>query len=238
MKNLRDIGTCLVIALILSAALATSHQSLAGAAEGGRIFKEKGCGGCHAVTGPAKFKSIEERLKKKGPDLWFAGNKFKEEWLREWLKKPVAIRAVKWGTLEAGNEKHMSLSENEAKETATYLVSLIDKYTAKGVVNEGKKLSRSKELKAKTLFEKKQACYACHKTPVKRGTKVVRVVGGFTGPTFVDVGERLKGDWIYSFLKEPQTYEPFGRMPVYGDQVQDKFSDEELKLLAEYLLTF
>ncbi|MFQ5851310.1 MAG: c-type cytochrome [Candidatus Binatia bacterium] len=237
MKILRITGTWLVITLILGAVLATS-QSLAGSVEGEKIFKGKGCGGCHALTGPAKVKSIQDRLKRKGPDLWFAGSKFKEKWLNEWLKKPVAIRGVKWGTLEIGNEKHAGLSKNEAREVAAYLMTLVDKYTAKGVIKEGKKLSRSKRLKAKRLFEKKQACYSCHKTPVKKRKKVLRVIGGFTGPTFVDAGKRLRGDWIYSFLKEPQSYEPFGRMPVYGDKVQDKFSDKDLKLLAGYLLTF
>lgn len=206
--------------------------------EGKKIFTAKQCGACHQTAGPSKVKSIGDRLEQKGPDLWFAGSKFKAAWLREWLAKPTPIRGTEWGALEIGSNQHVRLSEPEAKAVAAYLMTLTDEYMKRGVVKERKRMPRSKRMRAKRLFEQKQACYSCHKTPVKRGKKVRRIVGGFTGPTFVGAGKRLKGDWIYSFLKEPQTYAPFGRMPVYGDQAATKFSDKDLKLLAQYILSF
>jgi cytochrome c551/c552 len=206
--------------------------------EGKKIFAAKKCGACHQTVGPSKVKSIADRGKQKGPDLWFAGSKLKIDWLQQWLEKPTPIRGTEWATLERGQQQHVRLAAGEAVAVAEYLMTLTDQYMKTGVIKEKKKMSRSKRLKAKKLFEMKQACYACHKTPIKRGKKIRRIVGGFTGPTFVDAGKRLKGDWIYSFFKEPHTYAPFGRMPAYGDQAATKFSDKDLKLLAKYLLSF
>lgn len=209
-------------------------KSKASPQDGEEIFKAKKCGECHLTVGPAKGKTIEERLKKKGPDLWFAGSKFKQEWLEEWLKNPETIRGVKWGGIEIGNSEHMSLSEQEAKQVTEYLMTLTDEYIEQGVIKETKRMPISKAREAKKWFEQKQACYACHKVKSGKG----KVVGGFTGPSLTEAGKRLKGDWIYSFLKNPQVYEPVGRMPVYGDQAFNNLQDKDLKLLAEYLTSF
>lgn len=228
------------VALLVSSvsiALVTPHAD-ASPEEGKTIFTAKKCGTCHQTVGPSKVKSIADRLKQKGPDLWFAGSKFQAAWLRQWLAKPTPIRGTKWGTIEIGNNQHVALSKPEAKAVAAYLMALTDKHMKTGIVKKRKKMPRSKRMKAKRFFEQKQACYACHKTPLKRGTKVKRIVGGFTGATFVNAGKRLTGDWIYSFLKEPHTYAPFAKMPVYGDKAATKFSNKELKLLAEYISSF
>ncbi|MFQ5873252.1 MAG: c-type cytochrome [Dehalococcoidia bacterium] len=207
--------------------------------EGGKnIFAAKKCGDCHLTVGPSEVKSIADRLQQKGPDLWFAGSKFKAAWLQAWLEQPTPIRGTEWGGLKRGQQQHVHLTADEAAAVAAYLMTLTDSHTKTGVIKHRKRMPKSKQIKAKKLFEKAQACYACHKTPVKKGKKVRRVVGGFTGPTFVGASKRLQADWIYGFLKAPRTYEPFGRMPVYGDQATTKFSDKDLKLLAEYIASF
>ena len=215
-----------------------SPQAQASPAEGKKIFAAKGCGGCHSTAGPSRVKSIADKRKQKGPDLWFAGSKFRAAWLGKWLKKPNVIRGAEWGTLERSKKKHAGLSAGEAPAVAGYLMTLTNSRMKKGVIKKRKKMKRRNRFKAKKLFEKSQACYACHKTPVKKGKKVRRIVGGVTGPTLVAAGKRLKADWIYSFLKSPKTYAPFGGMPVYGKKAATKFRDKDLKLLAEYIASF
>lgn len=240
MKTVWGFSAIFPVALVLSGLSAAffalpAHGS---PAEGKKLFAAKGCGGCHLTAGPSKVKSIADWRKRKGPDLWFAGSKFKAAWLPGWLKKPTPIRGTEWGTLKRGKTQHVGLSAGEAAAVAGYLMTLTDSGMKTGVIKKRKKMKRRKRLKAKKLFEKAQACYACHRTPVKRGKKVRRIVGGFTGPTLVAASKRLKADWIYSFLRKPQTYEPFGRMPVYGNKVAKKFSKKSLKLLAEYIASF
>lgn len=214
---------------------AAARPAVAQEGAGKGIFATKQCGECHDTSGPLKVTSIADREKLKGPALWFAGSKFQEEWLKAWLAQPISIRGVKWGTLEKGDHQHPALTPEEANKVAAYLMTLTDQYVKTGVIPDGKKMLRSKQIEAKNLFEKKQACFACHKVKVGRSG---RIVGGLTGPDLTSAGSRLKGDWVYSFLKSSQTYEPFGRMPVFGDKALNKLADKDLQLLAEYVANF
>ena len=64
--------------------------SVANAADGEAILKAQ-CAGCHHLDGPAQttLKALRER---KGPDLSYAGNKYKADWMKRWLHKPQRIR--------------------------------------------------------------------------------------------------------------------------------------------------
>lgn len=194
----------LAAAISVAAVTGFTASSMAGG-EGEGIFKAKKCNECHATSGPSKIASVEEWEKRKGPDLWFAGSKFNKEWLEKWMAAPKPIRGVKWNSLEPNTDKHPALSGKEADEVAEYLMSLKDKEVKSGGANM--KVNR---IQAKILFEKKNACYACHK--VKSGAKEI---GGISGPTFVGAKDRLQPDWVAAFLKNPDRYEPKGRMPNF-----------------------
>src|SRR3546814_6228355 len=49
------------------------------------------CASCHALTRPADT-TVEHLWNRKGPDLWYAGDKFNREWLVGWLQNPTTIR--------------------------------------------------------------------------------------------------------------------------------------------------
>src|SRR3546814_8498036 len=55
------------------------------------------CASCHALTRPADT-TVEHLWNRKGPDLWYAGDKFNREWLVGWLQNPTTIRpgGVMW----------------------------------------------------------------------------------------------------------------------------------------------
>src|SRR3989304_3425568 len=75
-------------------------------ADGKGIFASKNCGSCHQIQGPAAEKTFDDQLKKKGPELWYSGSKFKKEWLEEWLEKPATIRLLKYNSVT--DKKHNS----------------------------------------------------------------------------------------------------------------------------------
>ncbi len=94
----------------------------AGADEGKKIFAGKKCGNCHKTEGPAAEKTFEDKLKKKGPDLWFAGSKFKKEWLGEWMQNPTAIRPLEYNSIEKTNPgNHPKLAKKESEDVTEYL---------------------------------------------------------------------------------------------------------------------
>ena len=193
----------------------------AGASGGQKIFDEKKCADCHQIQGPATEKTFDDQLKKKGPELWYSGSKFKKEWLVEWLEKPTAIRPLKYNSIsEKNTEKHVALSKNEADEVAGYLMTLTAKEAAAAGVTEASTPA------GKNLFQKKYGCVGCHS--VKAGAKKV---GGVSGPDLSEAGKRLKGDWVYAYLKEPKVFKPVKRMPVFVGII----NDNEMKTVAGFV---
>jgi len=194
------------------------------AASGEGIFKSKKCTTCHSITGsPAK--SFKAQQKKKGPDLWYAGSKYQEKWLEGYLKKPTNVRPMAFGSIKKKNKlKHPALSAADAKAVTSYLASKTSSAVKKGAVKKA-----NKGVRGKILFKKKQACYGCHRMPGRGGKES----GGFSGPSLVGASKRLKGDFIYSYLKNPKPFMAAGRMPHYKH-----LKANEIKTLSEYTMSF
>jgi len=190
-------------------------------ADGKGIFASKNCGSCHQIQGPAAEKTFDDQLKKKGPELWYSGSKFKKEWLEEWLEKPATIRPLKYNSVTDKNtDKHPALSKKEADEVAEYLMTLTAKEVAKGTAEE--KVTPQ----GKNLFIKRYSCVGCHS--IKAGAQKV---GGVSGPDLSEAGKRLTADWVYAYLKEPKVFKPVKRMPVFVDII----NDNEMKTLAGFV---
>ncbi|MFQ5437848.1 MAG: hypothetical protein ACE5DK_03350, partial [Paracoccaceae bacterium] len=83
--------------------IASVTAGLADAAAGKAAFEAQGCNACHYTDGPAKEKTIEDQLAKKGPELWYAGDKFQQEWLTGWLAEPTPIRIMQFNSLTEEN---------------------------------------------------------------------------------------------------------------------------------------
>lgn len=200
------------------------RTAFADAGAGKNIYGGKNCAGCHLTNGPNPDKTFEDKLKRKGPDLWFAGSKFKKEWLLAWLQDPKPIRSMAYNSIEKKNPgDHPKLSGKEAGDVTDYLMTLTSKDVATGAIKP------KNDLMGKMVFEKKQGCYGCHLS--KKGAKVA---GGVTGPSLVEAGKRLQGDWIYAYLKNPQAIIPVKRMPTYSGIL----TDAELKSVASYVANF
>lgn len=219
----------LLAGLIALAAAVSATPAVADAGQGQKLFDSNKCGSCHQMTGPVAAIPIAQRAQIKGPPLWFAGSKFKREWLSAWLAAPKPIARVKYGTLEIGANPHQALPAAQAADVAAYLATRTDPEVKSGQVGAAAP-SRRALFTAETLFSKKQVCFGCHQYPSKSGS-----IGGYSGPSLVDAGQRLNPDWIYAFLKDNARYYPNGRMPVYGKEAFNAFSEDEVKLLAQYI---
>ncbi len=200
----------------------TATTGFAGPKEGKAIFEKQNCGKCHQTQGPAKEKTFEDQMKKKGPELWYAGDKFRKEWLEEWLANPTIIRHLKYNSItEKSKGGHPSLSNAQAKDVAAYLLTLKSGAVKEGVVKE------KSSPRAKLNFKKKYGCIGCH--TIKKGKK--KKIGGVTGPDLSEAGKRLKGDWVYMYLKKPKLFKPIKRMPVFAGII----NDAEMKALAGFV---
>lgn len=209
-------------AAVLAVFLITLSKGIS-LADGKGIFADKNCGGCHQAAGRVTVKTLEDNLKQKGPELWYSGNKFKKAWLVEWLEAPVPLRPIKFNSVtEKNTDKHPALSKAEAKEVADYLMTLKAKEVKAGVVEE-----KATAL-GKNMFVKKYGCVGCHLLPDKAEAPKF---GGLSGPDLSQAGKRLKGDWVYAYLKYPAAFQPIRRMPVFAGIIPE----DEMKVIAGFI---
>ncbi len=222
-----------LLALTVVIFLPAINPGTVAAHEAEAVYGQK-CLACHTVKETKKI-SIKERSAIKGPSLWFAGSKFKKEWLEKWIASPEPLLGVKWGTLEKGVYVHPKVDESEAVKIADYLMTLVDpriKVDATAPLPKSRGKRRSVLGRARQLFEKHQGCYACHRYVNRRGQEL----GGFTGPSLVHADKRLNADWVYAFLKTPRSFYPNGTCPIPGEKAFNPYTDKNRASLATYIV--
>lgn len=190
------------------------------------------CASCHALTKPDN-PSVERLWNRKGPDLWYAGDKFNREWLVGWLQNPTTIRpgGVMWfkhakpgdprDTLDtAAIEKHPAVDAAAAEKVADALLQL----KGDGLVTEGEFNPAAGNLAmGKMAFGKLRGCVACHQDAPGQG--------GLSGPQLHDAGKRLKPDYVLAYTRDPQRFDHFVWMPRLT------LSDPDLQRLTGYIAT-
>lgn len=221
----RDVaGTAKILLLALVLCLTTGSRASAGPA----LIKEKGCAGCHRFS-PSGASPPDSA---KGPDLFYSGDKFRRQWLIEFLRKPAVVRKAGYitdpGFLEGkpAAPPHIAVSLDEAKTLADYLMTL--KLPGLGeTAGDGEPLSKGNRARIKILFERNYGCSACHETINLAG----KVHGGVSGPSLADAGNRLTAGWVSHWLKDPKTFQEKGRMPTFN------LDDETVAQLVKYILS-
>ena len=185
------------------------------AASDGMAILQKDCASCHNITGPEP-QTLQALWDRKGPDLFYAGNKYREQWLVTWLQKPQRIRpagefygkhikpGAKSDEVDAATlENHVTLSKDDAVAAASALMKLKphDDLIAKEKIEPG---TVSKQM-GEMAFDKFLGCMACH--------FIEPDYGGFSGPEIYTAGQRLQPEFIASYIRNPQAWDPKIWMP-------------------------
>lgn len=205
--------------------------STALASNGADILKSQ-CINCHA-TAKSEKPGLDHIWERKGPDLYYAGSKFNKPWLVKWLQDPVRIRPagefykkhIKPGDKEDVVDEstltpHMKLSKADAEAVADALMALTG---PAGLVNKGAfKNEKVNMSMGGMFFNKLRGCGACHMA--KPGT------GGLSGPELYTAGDRLQADYVYSYIKDPQKFDPHVWMPTLN------LAEPDLQRLTGYIL--
>ena len=184
------------------------------------------CRACHRL-------SSKEKQSGKGPDLFYAGDKFYKSWLNKFLQSPTLIREMNVFSesdflmeKHKASNPHVALSKEEAERVANFLMTLRLPSLEVGKVNE-EPLSKGERAQTKMLFERKFGCISCHRAL----NLVGKVRGGVSGPSLVNSWLRLKPDWIFHWLKTPQKFMREGRMPVFD------LDDQTTIRITKYILS-
>jgi|SRR5450759_5230435 mono/diheme cytochrome c family protein len=212
--------------IIFAALLGFSGAALA---EGGMLQRD--CSACHNITRPAA-QTLKDAFAKNGPDLFYAGNKYRQEWLVSWLQKPERIRpagmyygdhlkaGVKSDEIDTATLKdHVALSKADAAKVAHELMELKphDDLIAKEKIEPG---TVSKQM-GEMAFDKFLGCMACH--------LIEREYGGLSGPELYTAGKRLQPEYMASFIRSPQAWELKSWMP------NKHVSDGNIQKMVSYL---
>ena len=179
---------------------------------------QKDCASCHNVSGPVA-QTLKEAFAKKGPDLSYAGNKYRQEWIVSWLQNPTRIRpagvvygdhikpGAKSDEIDASTlSNHVALSKADATAIAAELGKLKphDDLIAKEKIEPGTITKQEGEMN----FDKFWGCMACH--------LIEPDYGGLSGPELYTASKRLQPEFIASFIRNPQAWEPKTWMPNKG----------------------
>jgi mono/diheme cytochrome c family protein len=192
---------------------------------------QKDCASCHNITGPAA-QTLKDAFAQKGPNLFYAGNKYRQEWLVSWLQKPERIRpaGMYYGNhIKPGAKSdeidpstltnHVVLSKADATAIAAELMKLKphDNLIAREKIEPGTIIKQMGEMN----FDKFWGCLACH--------LIEPEYGGYSGPELYTAAKRLQPEFTASFIRNPQAWEPKTWMP------NKDVSEGSIQKLVQYL---
>jgi len=178
---------------------------------------QEDCAGCHALDQSAyESLEIEARPERKAPPLFYAGNKFRKEWLVTWLQSPERIRPAgdyppaHIETVEGEDRidddslpDHPALDADRAEAVAGYLMSL----RAREDLIEAAEYEPGNTpwRLAQMNFAKFNNCVACHRDEPD--------YGGVSGPELYTAWERLQPAFIASYIADPVAWDHLTLMP-------------------------
>lgn len=218
---------------LLTIVLATlSWLTLNGPTSASDAVEDAGCGSCHRLEPPsAQQRAAADFASRRAPELHYAGNKYKPEWLQTWLQGPRPLRPsglhpeehVKSidGTDQLDVSKrppHPAVSPDDIEEIVAALLKR--KWGAQYLPE---KVARTSVplLLARLNFIKFKGCGSCHQTGED--------YGGLSGPELYTAWQRLRPEFIWSYIADPQTWDPVTPMPGYS------LPDQEVGKLVEFL---
>ena len=189
---------------------------------GERTVKSE-CISCHRIEG-----TPIARKYKQAPDLIWAGNKYQSRWLKEWLQNPTQrLYPVGYDYHPTRKQPHRALTAEKATAVVKFLALLKDPRISEGVMKPG---TSEQILKGKKLY-RQHACTNCHWTPTntRRG-----YTGGKSSTSLLNMGIRLKADWVYRFNLNPNDF-----VPDSGAYIpKPPLPESDIYAITAYMMTF
>jgi mono/diheme cytochrome c family protein len=186
--------------------------------KGRRLIAEYGCYNCHKIKG-------WEGLPKSGPILTKISSKISKEFAKNWIWSPRVFNPKSrmpsfFGQSNNSSPEFMKKNMAEVNAMVDYIWAKSKDYQAVYRYNVGN-AENGKELIGSI------GCIGCHQvegieSSLKSGTKF--------GPYLTGLGSKLDPDWLVTWLKKPNHYNPNSRMPSL------RLTDSEANDIATYLL--
>ena len=178
---------------------------------GRALFGTLGCAGCHDHA-------EAERPPQFAPDLSLEGARVREDWLRDYLARPVAVRPAGARPGQGGRMPDFRLNPDESRSLARWLAA---QRAVEAPPWTPLDLSPFAMAKAETLLREHWSCLGCHRLGDD---------GGRVGPSLDGIAERLRPEYVRALIADPSRLAPGAIMPGSFEQ------PDRLDLIASFLL--
>lgn len=170
----------------------------------GKLVNDLACLGCHTMNGSGHLVAT---------DLSLEASQAQQKWIAGYFKVPYSLRPILTERMP-----NLFLSDREVNTIIEYM----EKVFIADSLDYNIPLDAGHVARGKGLYFEKYGCQSCHQ---------LGNTGGYVGPPLDKVGARLKGGWIFHWLKSPQQYKPDSIEP------DNHLTDDEAEALTAYLLT-
>ena len=149
------------------------------------LVNELGCGNCHSGVDQSEI------INNRAPDLSYAGVRYNEAFLFDYLKSPQKVRQ------HIGNSRmpDFGFSDGEALALTQYLMT-------RQALPKNRTLSKVKAKKnaeGLALIHNEFQCTACH---------TLNELGQAKSTDLTDAAVRLQPEWLYDLILKPSAYVP------------------------------
>ena len=160
------------------------------------------------------------------PDLSVAGSKLQPGWIRKFLKQPDIIRPMlkqmpRFNLDKEGGMIQGNLAASEVETVLSYFRSELVTEDIPAILPAFDDEAVDQVVEGKRLYDEK-GCVACHQ---------IGNAGGTVGPNLTDVGNRLTAGFMFTYLENPQRYNPQNVEPNHG------LTERERVYLTRYLMS-
>lgn len=196
----------------------------------------QGCFGCHNTPGFEKTTKIGTDLTEEGSkdvhsfDFGFLPiEETRQAWFFQKMKDP---RSFDQGRVKKRDEKFrmpdFQLTDEETQALTIFLMSLKKSEIPPHLTQQ---LSEKEQaVEAGRRMAREWNCQGCHLLEGKGGAIAETLEPGLAPPPLEGEGEKVWGDWLHRFLREPSTIRPWlqVRMPTFW------FSDDDATAFVRY----
>jgi cbb3-type cytochrome oxidase cytochrome c subunit len=183
-------------------------------------YERGGCYACH------KTKGFDTNIRKPGPILTRIDSKLTQDWVKNWIRNPRAVKPTTWMPRFFYNSNNSSPEDavrNEAEINAivAYLFANAEPYEA-AVKNPTHGDAKRGEEIVKSI-----GCQGCH--VVGEGNRSEIGPRRTFGQPLENIGNKTTYEWIYNWVRDPKHYSPATYMPNL------RLTDAQVADVATYL---
>ncbi len=175
---------------------------------------DKKCVMCHSQE--------KTLLRPIAPNIGHEGSKLKRGWLVDFLKQPEQLRPIGFMPFTKSRMPNFYFTDAEVEALVDYLMTLKDEGIDSSVLAGWDPLDPAEIEKGEMYFIEDYACDGCHKSTPDGP-------GGTVGPELSYAVERIRPEWMFYWIKNPQLIRPNTPMPNFN------IPDEQILSILSYI---